>query len=51
MMSTERMLWLVLTLASLVVLFVLIVLGVHPLLALGIAWIAWSLGLVFVGDE
>ena len=51
MMLPERAISLLLTLASLVVLFILVVLGVHLLLALGIAWIARSAGLRLVGDE
>lgn len=51
MMSPDRTLRLFVTLASLVVLFVLVAFGFHLLTALGFACIAWTVGLHVVGDE
>jgi hypothetical protein len=51
MMSPDRMLWLLVTLASLVVVFVLVAFGVHLLFALGVAYLALAAGLHLVGDE
>ena len=45
------MLWLLGTLAGLVVLFVLVAFGVHLLTALGVLCIAWAAGLHLFGDE